>query len=79
MIEKTPPDVLYELAIRSFTGSRDLPKDDDRAMQLFQMALDRAVMLGDQRHIDIAEYYIAITMKDQILEQAKKEGGRIDA
>ena len=34
LIQHTPPDVLYELGIRAFTGSRDVPKDDVKAVGL---------------------------------------------
>ena len=27
LMAKTPPDVIYELGLRAFTGSRDVPKD----------------------------------------------------
>ncbi len=33
-----PSDILNELAIRSFTGSRDLPKDNIRANELFRFS-----------------------------------------
>ena len=40
LIENTPPDVLCELGIRAFTGSRDVPKDDSKAVGLMQLALN---------------------------------------
>jgi len=33
-MDNTPPDVLSELGIRAFTGSRDVPKDDKKASGL---------------------------------------------
>ena len=39
LIQHTPPDVLYELGIRAFTGSRDVPKDDVKAVGLIAQAL----------------------------------------
>jgi hypothetical protein len=34
LMEKTPPDILYELGIRAFVGSRDVPKDNKKALIL---------------------------------------------
>jgi len=34
LMDNTPPDVLSELGIRAFTGSRDVPKDDKKASGL---------------------------------------------
>ena len=34
LIKSTPPDVLSELGIRAYTGSRDVPKDDEKASGL---------------------------------------------
>ena len=34
LISKTPPDVISELGIRAYTGSRDVPKDDEKASGL---------------------------------------------
>lgn len=39
LMQKTPADVIYELGIRVFTGSRDVPKDVDKAWNLIQIAL----------------------------------------
>ncbi len=35
LMEKTPNDVLCELGLRAFAGSRDVPKDDEKAVGLF--------------------------------------------
>ena len=42
LIETTDPDVLYELGIRAFIGSRDVPADHDKAIGLLMAALERA-------------------------------------
>ena len=63
MIEHTPSDVLYELGIRAFTGSRDVPKDDEKAIGLIQKALDQAILKGDEFEIDMSEYYLALMEK----------------
>jgi hypothetical protein len=41
--------VLYELGIRAFIGSRDVPADHDKAIGLLMAALERAksMMLQD--------------------------------
>jgi hypothetical protein len=56
-MENTPPDVLYELGIRAFTGSRDVPKDDEKANVFLLKAVEKAIESGDQKFIDMAEYY----------------------
>lgn len=38
LMEKTPSDVLYELGIRVFTGSRDVPKDVNQAYNMVLVA-----------------------------------------
>lgn len=38
LISKTPSDILSELAVRVFTGSRDVPKDNQKAVSLFQFS-----------------------------------------
>ena len=40
LIEKTPNDVLCELGLRAFTGSRDVPRDYTKAVGLVQAALN---------------------------------------
>jgi len=42
LMENTPSDVLSELGIRAYTGSRDVPKDDNKASGLLKAALERA-------------------------------------
>jgi hypothetical protein len=34
LMARTPADVIYELGLRAFTGSRDLPKDVEKAVSL---------------------------------------------
>ena len=34
LMQKTPIDILCELGLRAFTGSRDVPKDDEKAYGL---------------------------------------------
>ena len=47
LMESSPSDILYELGIRAYTGSRDVPKDEDKALGLMQAALERAVAQGN--------------------------------
>lgn len=75
LIQNTPPDVLSELGIRAYTGSRDVPKDDEKASGLLQMALQRAIDNNDTKQIDMAEYYLAIVMKNVILSARAKNNG----
>lgn len=63
LIEHTPTDVLYELGIRAFTGSRDVPKDDIKAVGLISQALKQAIIRKDDFSIDMSEYYLALMEK----------------
>jgi hypothetical protein len=38
----TSSDILGELGIRAFTGSRDVPKDDEKAIGLLKFARQNA-------------------------------------
>ena len=38
LMEKTPSDILCELGVRAFSGSRDVPKDDVKAYGLLEQA-----------------------------------------
>ena len=77
LMEKTPPDVLYELGIRAYTGSRDVPKDDGKAVGLMQMALEQAVASKNEHEIDMAEYYLAITERSLLLKEKEAQGGDV--
>ena len=57
MMKETPSDILTELGIRAYTGSRDVPKDDNKALGLMERALVRAKESGTEYNIDMAEYY----------------------
>jgi hypothetical protein len=35
-MEKTPSEILCELGVRAFSGSRDVPKDDVKAYGLLE-------------------------------------------
>lgn len=35
LLAKTPTQILSELGVRAFSGSRDVPKDDEKAQGLF--------------------------------------------
>jgi hypothetical protein len=36
LMEKTPSEILCELGVRAFSGSRDVPKDDVKAYGLLE-------------------------------------------
>jgi len=38
LMEHTPSEILCELGVRAFSGSRDVPKDDIKAAGLFNQA-----------------------------------------
>lgn len=74
LMETTPPDVLYELGIRAFTGSRDVPKDDGKALGLMQAAVQQAALSKNEQEIDMAEYYLALIEKNVILRERAQTG-----
>lgn len=74
LMETTPPDILYELGIRAFTGSRDVPKDDGKALGLMQAAVQQAALSKNEREIDMAEYYLALIEKNVILRERTQTG-----
>ena len=57
LLMKTPADVIYELGIRVFAGSRDVPKDMNLANNLIETALFQAKQVGKQEEVDMALYY----------------------
>jgi len=66
MMEETPSEVLTELGIRAYTGSRDVPKDDTKALGLMARALTKAQHDGSEYEIDMAEYYQALIGRDML-------------
>jgi len=57
LLMKTPSDVIYELGIRVFAGSRDVPKDMNLANNLIETALFQAEQDGNQNDYEMALYY----------------------
>ena len=55
-----PVDILCELGVRTFSGSRDVPKDDHKAMGLFNWACNLSTTPGEAR---MTAYYTAIFNK----------------
>lgn len=43
LMRKTPSDILCELGVRAFSGSRDVPKDEAKAYGLFDQAAQNAM------------------------------------
>ena len=61
LMASAPPDVVLELGIRVFTGSRDVPKDMNQAYELIQAALHYARIAvengGSREELGMALYY----------------------
>lgn len=57
LMDSTPPSILTELGIRAHTGSRDVPKDEEKALKLLQYSLDRARNSDNEADVHMAEYY----------------------
>jgi len=66
-----PSDVLSELAIRVFTGSRDVPKDDAKAAKLFEFSEANAV--SEKDHLQI-QYYKLVLRKFKIHQETTLRG-----
>ena len=79
MMEDTPSGVLTELGIRAYTGSRDVPKDDTKALGLMARALKKAQDDGSEHEIDMAEYYQALIGRDMLQDAKKKATASGDA
>ena len=74
LMDHCPPDILSELGIRAYTGSRDVPKDDQKAAILLGLAKQRAEEMGDEKQIDMTQYYMAVVGRDITLKRMQKQG-----
>ena len=63
LINHTPSDILCELGMRAFTGSRDMPKDVEKAIGLFLIADKNA---NTDREKSQVQYYMTAMRKFQI-------------
>jgi len=59
LLEETPSDILCELGIRSFSGSRDVPKDVVKAYGLFEAA----VLNSDEEQKLTVNYFRTLTAR----------------
>jgi hypothetical protein len=48
-MSKTPSEILCELGVRAFSGSRDVPKDEVKAYGLFDNAAQNAMTEGSEK------------------------------
>lgn len=46
---RTPSDILCELGVRAYSGSRDVPKDEAKAYGLFDQAAQNALREPDEK------------------------------
>ena len=58
-----PSEILSELAVRVFTGSRDVPKDNAKAVELFKFSSQNAKTEEEQAHV---QYYQLLLRKFKI-------------
>ena len=70
LMSKTPSEILCELGVRAFTGSRDVPKDEAKAYGLFDFAAQNAIAekndkVGLKKYEDV-QYYHNVIRKFQI-------------
>ena len=48
-MQATSSDILCELGVRAFSGSRDVPKDDKKAYALLDKAAEKALNEKDSK------------------------------
>lgn len=66
-----PSDILSELAVRAFTGSRDVPKDNVKATELFRLAEINAKTDAEQAHV---LYYQLLLRKVKLHQETFLKG-----
>eukprot|EP00347_Sterkiella_histriomuscorum_P024275 403331695 len=71
LISKTPSVILSELAIRVFTGSRDVPKDNIKAVKLFEFSDENAQTEKEKHQV---EYYKLLLRKYKIHQETVLAG-----
>lgn len=69
-----PSGILNELAVRVFTGSRDVPKDNEKARQLFGHSEENAKAESEQAQV---MYYQLLMRKFKIHQETVLHGRRI--
>lgn len=71
MFSLAPSDILSELALRAFTGSRDVPKDNIKAVELFMQSEVNAQTDLEHAHV---RYYQLILRKFKIHQETILKG-----
>ena len=66
-----PSGILNELAVRVFTGSRDVPKDNEKARQLFGHSEENAKTENEQAQV---MYYQLLMRKFKIHQETVLHG-----
>lgn len=72
LMEKTPSNILTELGIRAYTGSKDVPKDEKKGLGLLDKSLEKAAQSENEYDRDMAEYYKLLIERDMTLKGYKK-------
>lgn len=61
MLQHTPYNIIIEMAVRLFVGSRDIPKNVDKALKLIQIAKEKSKTdLTDEEAYDIEFFEIIL-------------------
>lgn len=74
---KTPSDILCELGVRAFSGSRDVPKDEVKAYGLFDQAAQNALKVPDdkksQKLYENVQYFHTVIRKYKLNAQLRND------
>ena len=66
-----PSEILSELAVRVFTGSRDVPKDNVKATELFRLSEINAKTDAEHAHV---RYYQLLLRKVKLHQETILHG-----
>jgi len=73
LMHKTPTDILNELGIRCYTGSRDVPKDSEKAIGFLTAAAQNATTKKEAQSVT---YYDLMVRKFALNQQLQKDAYR---
>ena len=64
-MEATPSDILYDMGIRTFVGSRDMPQNHHISFNLLDKSLSNA---KSERERQTAQYYVNMVSQFQLMQ-----------
>ena len=74
LMHKTPTDILNEMGIRCYTGSRDVPKDGDKAAGFLTAAAENAQTKEEAQSVTYYDLMVRkFALNQQLQEDAYKQ------